>query len=70
MYVCICNGVTDHAIRDAAAAGVTTLAELTMRTGCAATCGSCAGHAAALLAEAQARPAARLFGVPLVAAAA
>ena len=70
MYVCICNGVTDHAIRDAAAAGVTTLTELTMRTGCAATCGSCASHAAELLADAQPRPATRVFGVPLIAAAA
>ena len=31
MYVCICNGVTDTAIREAAADGVTSLAELTMR---------------------------------------
>ena len=40
VYVCLCNGVTDHEIREVAAAGCTTLAELTMRTGCGATCGS------------------------------
>ena len=51
MYVCICNGITDQVIRDAAAAGVTTLTELTMRTGCGASCGSCAGFAAELLAQ-------------------
>ena len=43
MYVCICNGVTDHEIRAVAAAGCTTLAELTMRTGCGATCGCRSG---------------------------
>ena len=51
MYVCICNGVTDHEIRAGAAAGCTTLAELTMRTGCGATCGSCLEQAQALLDE-------------------
>ena len=53
MYVCICNGVTDHEIRAVAAAGCTTLAELTMRTGCGATCGSCLEQAQALLDEVQ-----------------
>ena len=51
MYVCICNGVTDHEIRAVAAAGCTTLAELTMRTGCGATCGSCLEQAQSLLDE-------------------
>ena len=51
MYVCICNGVTDREIREVAAAGCRTLAELTMRTGCGATCGSCLGVAAQLLEE-------------------
>ncbi len=49
MYVCICNGVTDHQIREAAANGVRTVAELTMRTGCGASCGSCIDTAVALL---------------------
>jgi bacterioferritin-associated ferredoxin len=52
--VCICNGVTDHAIRDVAAAGCRTIAELTMRTGCGASCGSCVEMAQQLLDEAQA----------------
>ena len=51
MYVCICNGVTDHEIREVAAAGCTTLSELTMRTGCGATCGSCLEQAQQLLDE-------------------
>ena len=51
MYVCICNGVTDHQIREAASHGVSTVAELTMRTGCGATCGSCLDMAGDLLAK-------------------
>ena len=55
VYVCICNGVTDHQIREAAANGCATVAELTMRTGCGSTCGSCLDMAADLLAEARTR---------------
>ncbi len=51
MYVCVCNGVTDQAIREAAAAGVDTLCELTMRTGCGACCGSCVSYASRVLEE-------------------
>jgi bacterioferritin-associated ferredoxin len=49
VYVCICNGVTDHQIREAAASGVRSVAELTMRTGCGATCGTCLETAAGIL---------------------
>lgn len=49
MYVCICNGVTDRQIQEAAASGVRSVAELTMRTGCGATCGSCLDMAAGIL---------------------
>ena len=55
MYVCICNGVTDRQIREAAEAGCTSVAELTMRTGAGANCGSCLGLAAELLEETRAR---------------
>lgn len=58
MYVCICTGVTDHQIREAARAGCETVAELTMRTGCGSNCGSCLDMAADLLEQARA-PAAR-----------
>lgn len=54
MYVCICNGVTDQDIRRAAEAGCRTMAELTMRTGAGATCGSCVDMATALLEETRA----------------
>jgi len=49
VYVCICNGVTERDIRQVAEAGCRTIAELTMRTGCGATCGSCLEMAAELL---------------------
>jgi len=49
VYVCICNGVTDHQISEAAQSGVVSVSELTMRTGCGATCGSCLDMAADLL---------------------
>jgi bacterioferritin-associated ferredoxin len=55
MYVCICNGVTDKDIRQAAEAGCKSMAELTMRTGCGATCGTCLDMAAELLGAAQPR---------------
>jgi len=51
MYVCLCNGVTDLDIRNAAAAGCRTLGELTMRTGCGATCGCCLSMAEDMLVE-------------------
>ena len=54
MYVCICNGVTDRDIRQAAEVGCRSLAELTMRTGCGATCGTCLDTAAQLLEETRA----------------
>jgi bacterioferritin-associated ferredoxin len=52
MYVCMCNGVTDSAIRRAAHAGIRTLGELAMSTGCGAGCGCCSETAESLLREA------------------
>lgn len=49
VYVCICNGVTDRQIREAAEAGCRSVSELTMRTGCGSTCGSCLDMAGDLL---------------------
>ena len=54
MYVCICNGVTEQQVRDAADAGCASVAELTMRTGCGSSCGSCLEMAGELLAKARA----------------
>lgn len=66
MYVCICNGVTERAVRQAAAEGVRHLAELTRRTGCASTCGGCADYAEKILNEEHGRVA---FPLPLFATA-
>jgi bacterioferritin-associated ferredoxin len=66
MYVCICTGITDKAIRQAASDGVRCMSELTRRTGCAGTCGSCADFAQQVLADAQ--PTSH-FSLPLIAAA-
>lgn len=51
MYVCVCFGITDREIRDAAQAGCASTAELTMRTGAGANCGTCLGLAAQLIDE-------------------
>lgn len=53
MYVCICNGVTDRDIRQAAEAGCRSVSELTMRTGAGANCGSCLDLASSLLEQAR-----------------
>jgi Bacterioferritin-associated ferredoxin len=55
VYVCICNGVTEQQIEDAARAGCQSVAELTMRTGCGTNCGSCLGLAEELLEQARSR---------------
>jgi len=49
VYVCICNGVTERQIREAAEGGCRSVAELTMRTGCGANCGSCLDMAGTML---------------------
>jgi len=67
MYVCICNGVTDRQIREAADAGCDSVSEMTMRTGAGASCGSCLGLVAELIDEARAR---RALALPVLARAA
>ena len=52
MYICLCNAVTDHDIRRAAADGVRSFAELQARTGCSDCCGCCETEARATLAKA------------------
>ncbi len=67
MYVCVCSGITDHEIREVAQAGCKTVAELTMRTGAGANCGSCLDTAAQLLDEVHA---AKLVPLPVLSEAA
>jgi bacterioferritin-associated ferredoxin len=52
MYICICQAVTDTAIRRAVDEGVTTLPELSLKTGAGTQCGSCVPMAREILDEA------------------
>lgn len=52
MYVCVCNGVTEAAVKRAAAAGIRSLDELAAATGCGSGCGCCREMAEQLLDEA------------------
>jgi bacterioferritin-associated ferredoxin len=72
MYVCMCNGVTESAIRRAAAAGIRTLGELAANTGCTAGCGCCSETAEAVLmealhAESHRRPALQILATTMTA---
>lgn len=51
MYVCLCNGVTDHHIAKAVAEGASSLCDLKARLGVAACCGRCAECAEFVLDE-------------------
>jgi bacterioferritin-associated ferredoxin len=53
MYVCLCHGVTDRAIREAAQAGVSSVSELAQTLHVATCCGRCAALAQDLLAAAR-----------------
>ncbi|NBI35959.1 (2Fe-2S)-binding protein [Xylella taiwanensis] len=53
VYICICNAVTDDHIYEVAAS-CANLTELTMRTACGSSCGSCLNAAAELLGKARA----------------
>jgi bacterioferritin-associated ferredoxin len=53
MYVCLCHGVTDREIREAAAAGAREMVDLAAMTGCGTGCGSCGELAQTLLQEAR-----------------
>jgi len=57
MYVCVCHGVTDRAIRQAAQSGARSLTELAQTLRVATCCGKCAQLAQTLLEAADhARP--------------
>ena len=52
MYICLCNAISDHDIRRAAADGVIQFPELQRRTGCSDCCGCCESEARKVLADA------------------
>lgn len=41
MYICICNAVTEKAIRDAVHDGARSVMDLSLRTGASTQCGTC-----------------------------
>ncbi|MEB3160284.1 MAG: (2Fe-2S)-binding protein [Synechocystis sp.] len=50
MYICICRGITDRDIKQAADQGITSIQGLTESMGVGADCGTCHGHACQVLA--------------------
>ena len=52
MYICICNGITDRAIRECAKAGSCSLRDLECSLGVGVSCGRCRDAAAEILQEA------------------
>jgi len=65
MYVCICNAVTERAIRELVSEGYHSLNEIQALTGCSDTCGRCTEHAEAVIEASLARPSRRI-ALPLV----
>ena len=59
MYICICYGVTDRAIRAAVAQGSSSLEDVSMATGCGTCCGQCRDAAAEVIAGCARREPAR-----------
>ncbi|HLS06066.1 MAG TPA: (2Fe-2S)-binding protein [Wenzhouxiangella sp.] len=65
MYVCICNAVTEAAIRALVAQGCDSLDEVQALTGCSGTCGSCREHAEAVIQSALSERAATTATIPI-----
>lgn len=51
MYVCVCNAITEKAVKEAIAGGARSLADLQAQLGVATCCGCCAGCAETYLQE-------------------
>ncbi|WP_297855681.1 bacterioferritin-associated ferredoxin [Elioraea sp.] len=56
MLVCLCNGLTDRAIRSAAERGATCCKGVWDRCGCRPDCGQCGQMIRAIVADHHARP--------------
>lgn len=64
MYICICKGVTDSAIRREVQAGATSFREVRNQLGVGTQCGKCACEARQIIAETlEPQPAATLGGM-------
>ena len=49
MYVCVCNAISEKAVKEAVASGARTLADLQAQLGVATCCGCCASCAESYL---------------------
>lgn len=49
MFVCICNAITDHQIKETVSAGASTLSDLQTQLGVATCCGCCKDLASSFL---------------------
>ena len=49
MFVCICNAITDHEIKETIASGATTMSDLQAQLGVGTCCGCCSELAASFL---------------------
>jgi bacterioferritin-associated ferredoxin len=67
MYVCLCNAVTDRAIRDAASRGVASIDALAAETGVGTCCGACRPLAIQILDEAGGVSSLSFHGSPVAA---
>ena len=56
MYICICNAVSEKAVRECARNGVCSLDQLAFELGVGSGCGRCRDCASDLLRDAQAEP--------------
>ncbi|MCJ8169809.1 bacterioferritin-associated ferredoxin [Atopomonas sediminilitoris] len=52
MYVCLCQGVTDHQLRAAVDSGCGSYKEVRLKTGVASQCGKCACQAKQIVRDA------------------
>ncbi len=59
MFVCLCNGVTSHAVSDAIAAGAATTKDVAAACGAGADCGRCRHTVQGILRSASASRSAR-----------
>jgi bacterioferritin-associated ferredoxin len=51
MYVCICNGITEKQVRQAAESGISSLWDLQKELGVASNCGKCGETAVEIMRE-------------------
>ncbi|MDA9721715.1 (2Fe-2S)-binding protein [Luminiphilus sp.] len=69
MYICICKGVTEQAIREEVCAGARSVDEVSRNTGCSTQCGKCLLRAQRVFEDARLASSAATSGTAAVASA-